>query len=233
MQVRLSPGVEEPRTPTPQAGVAATVKRGVDVVVSATALLVTAPILAAVAVAVLLGMGRPVLFRQQRIGRYGGEFTILKFRSMAGGGDGFSPGDDQARLTPLGRWLRATSLDELPSLWNILRGDMSLVGPRPFPTSYRDLYTPEQFRRHDVRPGLTGLAQVNGRNELGWAERFAYDLRYVEHWSLRLDARILARTAVAVLRRQGISAPGAATAHEFRGTAAEDPVAATAGSGSR
>ncbi|MET9298927.1 sugar transferase [Micromonospora aurantiaca] len=233
MQVRLSPGVEDLRTPTPPASGAAAVKRGVDVVVSATALLVAAPVLAVVAVAVLLGMGRPIIFRQRRIGRHGREFTILKFRSMAGGGDGFSPGDDQARLTPLGRWLRATSLDELPSLWNILRGDMSLVGPRPFPTSYRDLYTPEEFRRHDVRPGLTGLAQVNGRNALGWAERFAYDLHYVEHWSLRLDARILARTAVAVLRRQGVSAPGAATAHEFRGTASEEAVAATVGSGSR
>ncbi|WBC09217.1 sugar transferase [Micromonospora sp. WMMA1947] len=225
--------MEDLRTPTPPASGAAAVKRGVDVVVSATALLVAAPVLAVVAVAVLLGMGRPIIFRQRRIGRHGREFTILKFRSMAGGGDGFSPGDDQARLTPLGRWLRATSLDELPSLWNILRGDMSLVGPRPFPTSYRDLYTPREFRRHDVRPGLTGLAQVNGRNALGWAERFAYDLHYVEHWSLRLDARILARTAVAVLRRQGISAPGAATAHEFRGTASEQAVAATAGSGSR
>ncbi|WP_318333347.1 sugar transferase [Micromonospora sp. BRA006-A] len=225
--------MEDLRTPNPPTGGAAAVKRGVDVLVSATALLVAAPVLAVVAVAVLLGMGRPVIFRQRRIGRHGREFTILKFRSMAGGGDGFSPGDDQARLTPLGRWLRATSLDELPSLWNILRGDMSLVGPRPFPTSYRDLYTPQEFRRHDVRPGLTGLAQVNGRNALGWAERFAYDLHYVEHWSLRLDARILARTAVAVLRRQGISAPGAATAHEFRGTASEQAVAATAGSGSR
>ncbi|WP_433495628.1 sugar transferase [Micromonospora sp. CA-248089] len=225
--------MEDLRTPTPPASGAAAVKRGVDVVVSATALLVAAPVLAVVAVAVLLGMGRPIIFRQRRIGRHGREFTILKFRSMAGGGDSFSPGDDQARLTPLGRWLRATSLDELPSLWNILRGDMSLVGPRPFPTSYRDLYTPREFRRHDVRPGLTGLAQVNGRNALGWAERFAYDLHYVEHWSLRLDARILARTAVAVLRRQGISAPGAATAHEFRGTASEQAVAATAGSGSR
>ncbi|MCZ7424588.1 sugar transferase [Micromonospora sp. WMMA1949] len=225
--------MEDLRTPTPPASGAAAVKRGVDVVVSATALLVAAPVLAVVAVAVLLGMGRPIIFRQRRIGRHGREFTILKFRSMAGGGDSFSPGDDQARLTPLGRWLRATSLDELPSLWNILRGDMSLVGPRPFPTSYRDLYTPREFRRHDVRPGLTGLAQVNGRNALGWAERFAYDLHYVEHWGLRLDARILARTAVAVLRRQGISAPGAATAHEFRGTASEQAVAATAGSGSR
>ncbi|SCF01028.1 Sugar transferase involved in LPS biosynthesis (colanic, teichoic acid) [Micromonospora marina] len=233
MQVRLSPGVEDLHTPTSQASVAAALKRGVDVAVSATALLVAAPILAVVAVAVLLGMGRPIIFRQQRIGRYGREFTILKFRSMAGGDDRFSPGDDQARLTPLGRWLRATSLDELPSLWNILRGDMSLVGPRPFPTSYRDLYTPDEFRRHDVRPGLTGLAQVNGRNKLGWAERFAYDLHYVQRWSLLLDARILARTAVAVLRRQGISAPGTATAHEFRGTAGERQVPATAGRGSR
>ncbi|MDG4801811.1 sugar transferase [Micromonospora sp. WMMD980] len=232
MQVRLSPGVEDPSTTRSRSDGRAAVKRGVDVVVALTALLVAAPVLAAVAVAVLVGLGRPVLFRQRRIGRYGREFTILKFRSMTGGSGTFSPGDDQARLTPLGRWLRATSLDELPSLWNILRGDMSLVGPRPFPTGYRDLYTPEQFRRHDVRPGLTGLAQVNGRNELDWAERFAFDLRYVDTWSLRLDARILARTAVAVLRRQGISAPGAATAHEFRG-AGDRPVPVAAGRGSR
>ncbi|WP_245716601.1 sugar transferase [Micromonospora humi] len=225
--------MEHLSTPRSRTDGNAAVKRGVDVVVALTALLVTAPVLAAVAVAVLIGLGRPVLFRQRRIGRYGQEFTILKFRSMTGDGDAFSPGDDQARLTPLGRWLRATSLDELPSLWNILRGDMSLVGPRPFPTSYRNRYTPEQFRRHDVRPGLTGLAQVNGRNELDWAERFAHDLRYVDTWSLRLDARILVRTAVAVLRRQGISAPGAATAHEFRGTAPERPEPATAGRGIR
>lgn len=216
--------------PSSRAGAAAA-KRGIDVVVATTALLVATPILVLVAVAVLLGLGRPVLFRQQRIGRHGREFTILKFRSMTAGGGAFSPDDDQARLTPLGRWLRATSLDELPSLWNIVRGDMSLVGPRPFPTSYRDRYTAEQFRRHEVRPGLTGLAQVNGRNELDWAERFAYDLRYVDRWSLRLDARILARTAVTVLRRQGISAPGAVTAHEFRGTVPERPEPVTAGNG--
>ena len=229
MQVRLSPGVVDPATPTSPRGGVAVVKRAVDVVVASTALVVMAPPLAAVAVAVLFGLGRPVLFRQRRIGWRGRDFTIVKFRSMAGGGHAFSPGDDQLRLTPLGRWLRSTSLDELPSLWNILRGDMSLVGPRPFPTSYRDLYTPEQFRRHAVRPGLTGLAQVNGRNELDWEKRFAYDLRYVDHWSLSLDARILARTAVAVLRRRGINAPGTATAHEFRGTAPEQPEPATAG----
>ncbi|MFI2648362.1 MULTISPECIES: sugar transferase [Micromonospora] len=209
-------------------------KRAVDLTVALIALLVAAPVLAAVAVAVLLTMGRPVLFRQARIGRHGREFTILKFRSMAAGAGGFSTADDALRLTPLGRWLRDTSLDELPSLWNIVRGDMSLVGPRPLPTSYRFRYTPEQFRRHEVRPGLTGLAQVNGRNELGWDEKFAYDVRYVDHRGLLLDLRILARTAVAVLRRQGISAPGSATAPEFRGrAAAEQPVPATAGSGAR
>nr|WP_204343078.1 sugar transferase [Micromonospora terminaliae] len=209
-------------------------KRAVDLTVALIALLVAAPLLAAVSVAVLLTMGRPVLFRQARIGRCGRQFTILKFRSMAPGAGGFSPTDDAMRLTPLGRWLRDTSLDELPSLWNIVRGDMSLVGPRPLPTSYRFRYTPEQFRRHDVRPGLTGLAQVNGRNELDWDEKFAYDLRYVDDRGILLDLRILARTAVAVLRRQGISAPGSVTAHEFRGpTAAEQPVPAAAGSGAR
>ncbi|KAB1908051.1 sugar transferase [Micromonospora sp. AMSO31t] len=237
MQVRLSPGVEDPETlsrPRPPGGAfGAAVKRAVDLTVALVALLVAAPVLAAVAVAVLLTMGRPVLFRQARIGRHGREFTILKFRSMAAGADRFSTADDAMRLTPLGRWLRDTSLDELPSLWNIVRGDMSLVGPRPLPTSYRFRYTPEQFRRHEVRPGLTGLAQVNGRNELGWDEKFAYDVQYVDQHGLLLDLHILARTAVAVLRRQGISAPGSVTAHEFRGLTAEQPVPATAGSGSR
>ncbi|GAB3387023.1 sugar transferase [Micromonospora halotolerans] len=237
MQIRLSPGVEESATfsrPRPPGGAfGAALKRAVDLTVALVALLVAAPVLAAVAIAVLLTMGRPVLFRQARIGRNGREFTILKFRSMAAGADRFSTADDAMRLTPLGRWLRDTSLDELPSLWNIVRGDMSLVGPRPLPTSYRFRYTPEQFRRHEVRPGLTGLAQVNGRNELGWDEKFAYDVRYVDHHGLLLDLRILVRTARAVLRRQGISAPGSVTAHEFRGLTAEQPIPATAGSGAR
>ncbi|WP_254909872.1 sugar transferase [Micromonospora sp. NBS 11-29] len=209
--------MEQPRTAT--SPVAAAVKRGLDVTMTLAALLVAAPIMAAVAVAVLLTMGRPVIFRQQRIGWRGREFTLLKFRSMAGGSNIFAPSGDHARLTPLGRWLRATSLDELPSLWNVVRGDMSLVGPRPLVTAYRDLYTPEQFRRHDVRPGLTGLAQVSGRNALTWEQRFGYDVRYVDSWSLLLDARILVRTVVAVLARRGISAPGTVTAHEFRGSA--------------
>ena len=235
MQVRLSPGVEDPQTLSrsrpPGGAFGAAVKRALDLTVALTALLMAAPVLAAVSIAVLLTMGRPVLFRQARIGRGGREFTILKFRSMAAGGS--STTDDAVRLTPLGRWLRDTSLDELPSLWNIVRGDMSLVGPRPLLTSYRFRYTPEQFRRHEVRPGLTGLAQVNGRNELDWNARFAYDVQYVDHRNLRLDLRILARTAVAVLRRRGITAPGSATAHEFRGATVEQQVPATAGSASR
>ncbi|MFF5173134.1 sugar transferase [Micromonospora sp. NPDC000089] len=196
-------------------------KRLVDLVLAAMALLVAGPVMAVVALLVLATMGRPVLFRQTRLGRHGRPFTILKFRSMATGGDGSD--SDAARLTPLGRRLRDTSLDELPSLWNVLRGDMSLVGPRPLPTQYRFRYTPEQFRRHLVRPGLTGLAQVNGRNGLGWDEKFEYDVWYVDHRTLPLDLRIMVRTAVTVLRREGITAPGAATAHEFHGSARPAP----------
>ncbi|MEU3453713.1 sugar transferase [Micromonospora sp. NPDC006766] len=207
-------------------------KRAIDVCVALLALLVAAPVLTAVALAVLLTMGRPVLFRQARVGRHGRIFMILKFRSMTAGSAGGA--DDAARLTPLGRWLRNTSLDELPSFWNIVRGEMSLVGPRPLPTSYRFRYTQEQFRRHEVHPGLTGLAQVNGRNELSWEKKFGYDVWYVDHRSTLLDLRIIARTAATVLRREGISAPGSATAHEFLGASAGQgrvPVGAAAGRG--
>ncbi|WKU05089.1 sugar transferase [Micromonospora sp. HUAS LYJ1] len=192
-------------------------KRLVDLVLTALALLVAGPVMALVAMAVLVSMGRPVLFRQSRLGRDGKPFTVLKFRSMSvGGGDG--PGSDAGRLTRLGRWLRDTSLDELPSLWNVLRGDMSLVGPRPLPVQYRSRYTPQQFRRHLVRPGLTGLAQVNGRNGLAWEEKFRYDVWYVDNHTLLLDLRIMLRTAMTVFRREGITAPGSATAHEFLGS---------------
>ncbi|HEV7826965.1 MAG TPA: sugar transferase [Mycobacteriales bacterium] len=191
-------------------------KRAVDVTVAGLVLTVTAPVQAAVAVAVARDLGRPVLFRQERPGRNGRRFTLVKFRTMREPAPGAT--DDAARLTAFGRALRSTSLDELPTLWNVLRGDMSLVGPRPLLTDYLDRYTPEQARRHEVRPGVTGLAQVNGRNELQWEDRFVLDVWYVDHRSLALDLRILAQTILTVLVRRGISAKGSATAAEFRGT---------------
>jgi lipopolysaccharide/colanic/teichoic acid biosynthesis glycosyltransferase len=192
------------------------VKRSIDAVLAGAALVVLAPVLLAVAATVALADGRPVLFRQVRPGRHGTPFVLVKFRTMRVPGVVSGPVGDAERLTRVGRWLRATSLDELPTLWNVVRGDMSLVGPRPLLVEYLDRYTPEQARRHDVRPGVTGLAQVRGRNALDWAERFACDVWYVDHRSLGLDLRILAQTAVAVLGRRGITAPGSATAHEFR-----------------
>ncbi|PWU58655.1 UDP-galactose phosphate transferase [Micromonospora globispora] len=191
-------------------------KRLLDVLVAGLALVVLSPVLLAVALVVAVGLGRPVFFRQTRPGLHGRLFELRKFRTMKPIGPGrVSDGD---RLTGLGRWLRATSLDELPTLWNVLRGDMSLVGPRPLLVRYLDRYTPEQERRHEVRPGVTGLAQVRGRNSLGWEEKFAYDVRYVDSRCLRLDLRILAETVIRVLRREGVSADGHATAPEFLGT---------------
>jgi lipopolysaccharide/colanic/teichoic acid biosynthesis glycosyltransferase len=198
-------------------------KRVFDLVVALVLLVVLAPLLAVLAVLVRVKLGSPVLFRQLRPGRGGRLFTLVKFRTMtdARGPDGVWLPDAQ-RLTPFGRWLRATSLDELPELWNVLRGDMSLVGPRPLLVAYLDRYTPEQARRHEVRPGLTGWAQINGRNATSWEERFRLDVWYVDHRSMLLDLCILARTVGAVLRRQGISAPGEATMGEFRGTPGEE-----------
>jgi lipopolysaccharide/colanic/teichoic acid biosynthesis glycosyltransferase len=191
------------------------VKRGLDVAVAATALVVLAPVMAAVAVVVAGTMGRPVLFRQMRPGRHGVPFELVKFRTMRVDGSDAGPSADAVRLTATGRRLRASSLDELPTLWNVLRGDMSLVGPRPLLVSYLERYTPDQARRHEVRPGITGLAQVRGRNRLDWPRRFAYDVWYVDHRGLGLDLWILARTAIAVLRREGVTAGGSATAPEF------------------
>ncbi|UWZ40157.1 sugar transferase [Dactylosporangium roseum] len=188
---------------------------------AAVAAVVLAPVIAGTAVFVRLTMGSPVLFRQERAGRHGAPFTMVKFRSMTVHDDsgGPDPRHDGARLTPAGRFLRASSLDELPALWNVLRGEMSLVGPRPLPVAYLDRYTPDQRRRHDVRPGITGLAQVRGRNTLSWEQKFAYDLEYVQRRGLALDLRILAATAGAVLRRDGIAEAGVATAREFQGSA--------------
>lgn len=196
------------------------VKRALDVVVSATLLVVLAPLLAVIAILVHRKLGSPVLFRQVRPGLHGAPFTILKFRTMldAVGRDG-RPLPDEQRLTRFGSFLRSASLDELPELVNVLRGEMSLVGPRPLIMAYLDRYTPEQARRMEMPPGITGLAQVSGRNAVSWEERFALDVRYVDTWSLWLDATILFRTVGAVLSREGVSAEGHATMPSFEGSA--------------
>ena len=192
-------------------------KRAFDLALGIPLLVVTAPVQAAVALAVRRNLGSPVLFRQERPGLGGKPFLLRKFRSMRDVDPSAGLVTDEQRLTAFGRRLRSTSLDELPTLWNVIRGEMSLVGPRPLLMSYLDRYTPEQARRHDVRPGLTGLAQVSGRNLLTWEEKFRLDLEYVDHASLGLDLRILARSLSRVLRRDGISAEGSSTMPEFRG----------------
>lgn len=194
-------------------------KRLFDLAVAASLLILLLPVLAGVALAVRLAMGSPVLLRQTRPGRHGRPFTFYKFRTMteARAADGALLPDD-VRLTPFGQRLRATSLDELPQLFNVLLGDMSLVGPRPLLMEYLPLYTSEQARRHDVRPGITGWAQINGRNAIAWEEKFALDVWYVDHRSFWLDLRILALTALRVLRPADISEPGKATMTKFTGT---------------
>lgn len=193
-------------------------KRGVDLVLTVPAIVVLAPVYAAVALAVRLNLGRPVIFSQQRPGKNEIPFTLYKFRTMRDARDesgALLP--DARRLTRLGAFLRATSLDELPELVNVLRGEMSLVGPRPLLMEYLPLYSPEQRRRHDVRPGVTGLAQVNGRNALTWREKFALDVEYVDRVSFALDVRILMLTIVSVVRSEGISHRGHVTMEPFRG----------------
>jgi lipopolysaccharide/colanic/teichoic acid biosynthesis glycosyltransferase len=194
-------------------------KRVFDVVVAGSLLILLSPAIAAIAMAVRLGMGRPVLFRQRRPGLHARPFTIYKFRTMRElrdpKGELLPDGD---RLTSLGEALRSASVDELPELWNVLRGDMSLVGPRPLLMRYLDRYSAEQARRHEVRPGITGLAQVSGRNGIDWERKLALDVWYVDHRSFRLDLKILLRTAGLVLRRVGIRQPGTATVEEFTGS---------------
>ena len=194
-------------------------KRSFDAVAAAAGLIVLAPVLACLWVIVRVAIGSPALLRQERAGLYGRRFTMVKFRTMTDERD--RSGEllpDADRLTVLGRLLRGTSLDELPELWNVLKGDMSLVGPRPLLTQYLGRYTREQMRRHDVRPGITGWAQVNGRNTLTWEEKFALDVWYVDHCSFVLDGKILAMTISTLTRRDGISQPGHATATEFLGS---------------
>jgi lipopolysaccharide/colanic/teichoic acid biosynthesis glycosyltransferase len=193
-------------------------KRALDVTVALLGLVLLSPVILILAVLVGTKLGRPILFRQVRPGLHGKPFEMLKFRTMRNtqGPDG-QPLSDAERLTEFGKLLRSTSLDELPELWNVLRGEMSLVGPRPLLMEYLPLYSAEQMRRHEVRPGVTGLAQVNGRNALSWEEKFRLDVWYVDHRSLTLDLRILARTLMTALRREGITAENAATAERFTG----------------
>ena len=193
-------------------------KRAFDLAVSGVALIPLSPLLLAIALGVRLSVGAPALFRQDRAGFHGTLFNCLKFRTMLDERD--STGNllpDELRLTRFGRFLRATSLDELPELINVLRGEMSLVGPRPLLAKYLPRYSPEQMRRHDVRPGITGWAQIRGRNSLSWDEKFALDLWYVDHQSFGLDVKILLRTVGQVITREGIAQPGHATMPEFLG----------------
>ena len=194
-------------------------KRLFDVTIALVGLIMLLPLLIVIAILVRFRLGSPMLFRQQRPGLHGQPFTLLKFRTMTEGGD--ARGNllpDSERLTALGRFLRSASLDELPELINVLRGEMSLVGPRPLLMQYLDRYTPEQRRRHQVLPGLTGWAQVNGRNTLTWEQKFTLDVWYVDHQSLQLDLRILTLTVWKILKRDGISHPGQATMEEFKGS---------------
>ena len=196
------------------------VKQLFDRTIGAGGLVLTSPILLATAIVVRASMGSPVVFRQVRPGLGGRPFEVLKFRTMR---DAMNtkgePLPDEERLTRIGRFLRSTSLDELPQLFNLVKGEVSLVGPRPLLTRYLPRYTERQARRHDVLPGITGWAQVNGRNAISWEEKFELDVWYVDHWSLWLDAKILAKTAVQVIVASGVSNPGHVTMPEFMGTA--------------
>jgi len=195
------------------------VKRFLDIVLSLALIIVLSPLFLILYIMVKRKLGSPVLFRQERPGLYGKVFKMYKFRSMTDAKD--AEGNllpDSERLTGFGKLLRQTSLDELPELFNILKGDMSFVGPRPLLVRYLDRYTPEQARRHEVKPGLTGWAQVNGRNAISWEDKFKLDVWYVDHWTLWLDLKIFLMTIIKVLKREGISSAGEATMEEFMGT---------------
>jgi sugar transferase EpsL len=200
-----------------QRGWAQVVKRTADTLVALVGIVAMSPVLAAVGAVIWATMGGPVLFRQIRPGRYGKPFALWKFRSMTEASNRADRLLDADRLTSVGRFLRASSLDELPQLWNVLQGDLSLVGPRPLLMHYLERYTAEQARRHEVLPGITGWAQVNGRNAIAWEEKFALDVWYVDHWSLLLDVRILVRTLRNVILCEGITGQNHATMQEFLG----------------
>jgi sugar transferase EpsL len=193
-------------------------KRLFDLVLTIPGIIIAAPIMLVVALVILLIEGPPVVFFQPRPGYRGRIFTVIKFRTMRNEVDRHGrPLPDEKRLSRLGQFLRSTSLDELPELLHVLKGEMSLVGPRPLLVQYLERYTPEQAHRHDVMPGITGWAQINGRNALTWDDKFRLDIWYVEHWSLRLDLKIMFLTFWKVLKREGITHPGQATNEEFRG----------------
>ena len=193
-------------------------KRALDIGGATIGLAIAAPVLVTTAAVIRTTMGSPVLFRQMRPGLNGEPFELLKFRSMAVARDNVSVGEDELRLTNVGRVIRKLSIDELPSLINVLKGELSLVGPRPLLVRYLDRYTPEQARRHEVPPGVTGWAQVNGRNAIGWEEKFLLDVWYVDNWSLALDLKVLVMTLGKGIMRSNISAAGLATMSEFMGT---------------
>ena len=206
------------------------VKRLLDVLISFLALLLLSPLLLLLAILVRLKLGSPVIFRQDRPGLHGKVFQLVKFRTMTDRKD--ENGEllpDEVRLTPFGKKLRALSLDELPEFWNILKGDMSFVGPRPLLVRYLPLYSPEQAHRHDVLPGLTGWAQVNGRNAITWQEKFQYDLEYVRSVSFAMDVKIVMMTIRSVLKREGISSENSATMEEFHGNKCVDLICRTKG----
>ena len=193
-------------------------KRTLDLILTVPALIVLSPVLLLLGILVAILLGSPVLFRQRRPGLHGRPFWLLKFRTMTDARDaGGALLPDAVRLTAFGRFLRAASLDELPELFNVLKGEMSLVGPRPLLMQYLDRYTPEQARRHEVKPGITGWAQVNGRNAITWEEKFKLDVWYVDNRSLWLDIKIIAMTVWKILNREGINQPGQATMEEFKG----------------
>lgn len=192
-------------------------KRALDLAIAVPVLLITLPIQAISGLAVAATLGSPVLFRQTRPGLNGEPFELIKFRTMRPVDSSSQSNDDASRLTRTGSFLRATSVDELPSLWNVIRGDLSLVGPRPLLMQYLELYTPDQARRMEVKPGLTGLAQVSGRNLQSWEDRFVCDVTYVDNVSLWLDLKIILRTIMMVIRREGVSAHDHATKEQFKG----------------
>jgi sugar transferase EpsL len=199
------------------------VKKFIDQTVARLLLIILSPLMAGVALLLWATMGRPLLFRQTRTGQHGRPFQIIKFRTMTNKQDACGRAlPDEMRLTAVGQFLRATSLDELPELYNVLRGEVSLVGPRPLLAQYLERYSPEQARRLEVMPGITGWAQINGRNDLSWEEKFALDVWYVDHWSLGLDFRILLRTSWQVIKQDGISRSGHATTTEFMGSGAPE-----------
>lgn len=194
------------------------VKRLIDIVCSGLGLIIISPILLIVAILIRIKLGSPIFFTQDRVGKDGRIFKMIKFRTMLDATDKWGePLPDEDRLTPFGKMIRSTSIDELPELINVFKGDMSLVGPRPLLVEYKELYSPEQFRRHEVRPGITGWAQVNGRNSISWKERFELDVEYVENFNLFMDIKILFMTVFKVLKKDGISQDGHVTMEKFNG----------------